>query len=278
MNLSPRALRFFQLVQVKLGLRSDETSVWRDRRSKYVVQVGETLDEIAHEQLGDSRLARLIVILNRTVVVDETSVLEEGVVLDMPAPREVKNFRNNYMQSKPRSRTGSIGVVSSELHEKPAKDTVITGEPAGPDDDVESIELGTVCRLYSIRRRPDDVQFSIKLQTGLLGSYVTIAAYESFMGKTQRLIYRRDGTCAIIDIDLPAEVAKDMAASDFMRNWQQYYDAYFLPSSNGMEKGLEAIDTENKSFEPPPDLTMLPPPTTSVNKVAFAGGTCGFGF
>ena len=240
-DLSPRALRFFQLVQSKLGLKDEKKEHWRERRTKYVVEPGETLEQIAQLQLGDKRLAGLIVILNRASVHPATNTcasIEPGMELELPAPREVRVYRNNYLKSgEPKSSSPSSSDAPDST--EPESDTVVTGDPI--EDGMSVIKVSNECRIYSINRRPEDAQFSVKLQVSLLGSYATISAYESFMGKSQRIIYRCDGTSKVMDVDLPPAVVKDMATSDFARNWQKYYDSYFLPNEIAPPPGLAAV-------------------------------------
>ncbi|MGH9551774.1 MAG: DUF7718 family protein [Terriglobales bacterium] len=221
-QLSFRANRFLSYVQKKLGLSRIETQR-PESRTRYIVQPGETLESIASESFGDTRFSDLIVTVNRAkVAIDDEgrATVESGQILDLPAPREARIYKANVLTTV---RGGCVATVHKpRLLDVPSVDRTV---PTVSDDLID--ELSEVCRLFCSVRGSHGSQFSVKLQTSILGSFVTIAAYDSMHGRASRTVYGRDGTSLQMQLDLPNHVVYDMAKRDFRRNWQRYYDLYF---------------------------------------------------
>jgi len=223
-NPSRRASRFVSYVKKRLGLDADSAQRWRERRTKHVVAFGETVEQIAKSRLGHEQFAGLIVTLNRGVIWmgdDRQPSVSPGTILELPAPAEVKVYRINFA-------VGERPKRSAPARQADLPDSTKQVPYAVPavDDGNYVVALSPACRMFVVTRGPFAAQFSVKLQTEILGTYVTIAAYESILGKTKRLLFRCDGACRQMDIELPADVAREMAKRDFERNWQRYYDQY----------------------------------------------------
>ncbi len=78
-------------------------------------------------------------------------------------------------------------------------------------DDGVITELSEACRIYSGAHGPIGTQFSVKLQASFHNGFLIIAAYESVLGRTKRITFRPDGSCAQFEVDLPSDVAVEMA-------------------------------------------------------------------
>lgn len=224
---SHRASRFVSYVKKRLGLDADNAERWSERRTKHVVAFGESIAQIAKKRLGDEQFSGLIITLNRaalSVGADGQSVFLPGTVVELPAPSEVKVYRANFAVGERPKRLAQPRQPNGAPDSTRQVSNVV---PEG-DDGNFVVALSAACRMFVATRGPFAAQFSVKLQTEILGTYVTIAAYESILGKTKRLLYRADGACRQMDIDLPADIAREMAKRDFERNWQRYYDQYLM--------------------------------------------------
>ncbi|HEY9711833.1 MAG TPA: hypothetical protein V6C72_00085, partial [Chroococcales cyanobacterium] len=80
--------------------------------------------------------------------------------------------------------------------------------------------------------------FTIRLQIELPDSHqwVTIAAYESMMGRITRRTDKSDGSRNYLDVALPAPVARQMAREDFTRNWQRYLERFLSDKSERAQR------------------------------------------
>jgi len=238
-NSSHRASRFISYVKKRLGADESGAARWSERRTKHVVAYGETVEQIAKKRLGDEQFGALIVTLNRALISfgdDGQVIVAPGTILDLPAPAEVKVYRTNFAVGyRPKRSAPAALAIRPDATKQMQKDV------PEEDDGNYVVALSQACRMFVATRGPFSAQFSVKLQTAFLGSYVTIAAYESILGKTKRLLYRSDGTCRQMDIDLPATIAKEMATRDFERNWQRYYDQYFVVATCPVTPALHPI-------------------------------------
>ncbi len=232
-NSSHRASRFVSYVKKKLGLDADNAQRWSERRTKHVVAFGETVEQIAKKRLGDEQFAGLIVTLNRAVIstgADRQPIIMPGTIVELPAPAEVKVYRANFAVGE-RPKRSALNRQVSLLPDSTKQVPYVVPEV---DDGNYVVALSPACRMFVVTRGPFAAQFSVKLQTEILGTYVTIASYESILGKTKRLLYRCDGACRQMDIELPADVAREMAKRDFERNWQRYFDQYLIQTQTVM--------------------------------------------
>jgi hypothetical protein len=220
-------------VKKKLGLDADNAQRWSERRTKHVVAFGETVEQIAKKRLGDEQFAGLIVTLNRAVIstgADRQPIIMPGTIVELPAPAEVKVYRANFAVGE-RPKRSALNRQVSLLPDSTKQVPYVVPEV---DDGNYVVALSPACRMFVVTRGPFAAQFSVKLQTEILGTYVTIASYESILGKTKRLLYRCDGACRQMDIELPADVAREMAKRDFERNWQRYFDQYLIQTQTVM--------------------------------------------
>jgi len=228
--LSRRAATFLNYVRTKLHLIPAELLERTNGRSRHNVVSGETIEKIAESYYGDARVAGLLLTINRSsVMFDERgmSSIMPNTTLILPDREEVRLYKENFLLSKNRFRRyrskPKIAVNKEFLASVASSSDEFTVQ-LEPDEHVTDLPGG--CRIYAGATGPIGTQFSVKLQASFFDSYVTIAAYESTLGRTRRIIFKRDGGSSQLDIDLPSDVAIEMAKRDFRRNWQRYYDGY----------------------------------------------------
>lgn len=235
--ISRRAYRFLAKIRKRLfGSRLDKSPLQNVNRFKYTTRPGETIDRIAKICLGDERLAGLIITINRSSIVFDgngVAVTLPGTPLDLPAMEEVRVYKENYLPSlskaspriakvKPRIAVNQNFLQNIEISPIDKFTVEVKQDPA------TIVELSEGCRMSISSVNPLQTQFSVKLQAAFFNGYMTIASYESILGQTRRVIFTSDQRSNTIEIDLPADVAVEMAKRDFHRNWKKYYDDYFL--------------------------------------------------
>ena len=192
-TLSRRAVTFLNYVRTKLHLIPSELTERTIGRSRHDVVPGETIEKIAETYYGDARVAGLLLTINRSsVIFDERgmSSIMSGTQLILPDRDEVRLYKDNFLLSKNRSRRlrskpkiavnkeflASVAVSSSD-------DFTLELEPDGHVTD-----LPGGCRIFAGASGPIGTQFSVKLQASFFEGYITIAAYESTLGRTKRII------------------------------------------------------------------------------------------
>ncbi len=227
---SERAARFARLVKGKLGLPTGHGPGEHASRFKHLVRSGETVANVARTCLGDARLEGLVVTINRSsIVIDRHGValVLPDTTLDMPCDDEVRIYRENYATAKVKVVESPKVAVNKRLLATIAMNVVdqITVET---NNESSTTQLSDGCRVFIGNQGPIGTQFSVKLQASFHSGYVTIAAYESILVRTRRVIFKPDGSCSQLDIDLPVDVAREMAKRDFQCNWKRYYDGYFF--------------------------------------------------
>jgi hypothetical protein len=96
--LTGAALRLFgdkkddKTDETKASSKVDET---KSQRRKYLIKEGDTLDSIAQEGFGDSKMAVLIAVVNSEVIAQETDphdLLQVGMSIWLPSEMEVEEF------------------------------------------------------------------------------------------------------------------------------------------------------------------------------------------
>jgi hypothetical protein len=238
---SRRAADFVQFVRRSLGLTQSAVPV--SGRCKHVVAQGETVEKISRMILGDERFAGLIITINRAkIIVDRRGVAftEPGTAIELPDQEELRIYRENFLLQRRKSSRPKVAVNKSYL-DSIAIDAVEPFTFELKDDGIVT-ELSRACRIYTGEQGPIGTQFSVKLQAAFHNGYLTIAAYESVLGRTRRITFSPDGSCSQLDVDLPSDVAIEMAKRDFQRNWKRYYDTYFLtPASVGSYRQAGAV-------------------------------------
>lgn len=114
-------------IQEKAKKEKQEKALKEDKkRTKYIVKAGDTLESIAVRKLRDARIAALIYNINKKVIPiiqingKDTVDLKEGLVLWLPSPYEVRNFKSQLMSgdvtpaSKPATADGSKEYATPE--------------------------------------------------------------------------------------------------------------------------------------------------------------------
>jgi hypothetical protein len=229
---SHRAARFLEFILDKFSvsaIRNRRRS--EDCRRKYVVCFGDTVQKVAARELGDVRFAGLVVSINRIAVkLDQHSrvAIIPGTVLELPGEEEICAYKQQFLSRNKVGPASPRMTVNREFltHLQDTKiDTTVTEQAV--DQSITQLPGGL--RIVQGSNGAIGANFTVRLQAPFFASFVTIAAYESSLGRTRRIMFNPDGSSAQLNIDLPIEIVEPMAHSDFQRNWQTYYDAYFLP-------------------------------------------------
>lgn len=231
--ISRRAYRFLAQIRKRLfRSRSDRSRANNANRFKHIVRPGETLDLIAKICLGDERLAGLIITINRSSIVFDgngVAFTAPGTPLDLPALEEVRVYRENYLPLSPRTHKMKPRMaVNQNFLQNIAISQIDKFTVEVKQDESTIVDLSDGCRMIISGNGPVQTQFSVKLQAAFFSGYMNIAAYESILGRTRRVIFKSDQKSSTLEIDLPTDVAVEMAKRDFHRNWKKYYDDYFL--------------------------------------------------
>ncbi|HEY9773585.1 MAG TPA: hypothetical protein V6C81_07220 [Planktothrix sp.] len=204
-------------------------------RRCYQVRLGETLESVALRDplIGDVQLWTLIAKINgmsTELDADGRTVakLVQGQYLVLPTTAEMAEFklldklnraageRTKVIDGKPPSPFGELFSTLQNLQRSMKSSSK-----------VES--LSDFCKLIVFRSdTAEGVVHNIKLQAWITGCWQMIASYDCTPQASTRTISRSDGKSELLRIDLPPEIAEQMATEDFRRNWHFYYNHYFI--------------------------------------------------
>jgi hypothetical protein len=199
-----------------------------DRRC-YHVRLGETLQSVALRDplMQDARLWKLLAEINGLPTeLDQqkrpVAKLARGQYLVLPTAAEVVEYRklNRFSDTTPSGRPASI-LCAPDSGVPALKNNSATGAA------VEAEKLSDICRVVTI----NGTICSIILQIQHGGRWVTVSRYDCGNLGTARSIFHQSGTVATFKVDLPMDVAIDMAKEDYRRNFNLYCEVHFSKKS-----------------------------------------------
>lgn len=195
-------------------------------RRCYRVGLGETLKSVALRDpaMQDERFWRLLASLNGLPVETDpqgnpVAHLVRGQYIVLPNQTEIAEF-----QILDRLARAAHGHSSRQRRAEDHKPIDCTPHSQGAVREWCE-DLSDYCRLV-VRQEPRG--FSVMLEANMMQRWIGLASYSTSGGRTVRSIVCPFKAVEDMTVDLPIDVAFQLAREDFRRNWHLYYNAYFI--------------------------------------------------
>jgi hypothetical protein len=189
--------KFVRQIDKSAG-RITDNSTWqgdnvRERRLKYFVKRGDTLESIAANKLGDRRFATLLLTINRDNMNTDLQsgkqvhTLKEGAVLVLPTLSELRLHREVFFGSKQGTQTSEIKEDKKPGEKQEEREPQESFKWKDEDDESDKREVGNFLKRLRIagNRRP----VSLGVMTGSTNS--NRREYHVRLGDTLRSICLR---------------------------------------------------------------------------------------
>jgi hypothetical protein len=202
-------------------------------RRCYQVRLGETLQSVALRDplMRDSHMWPLLAKINGLSQETDShgkpvTQLSRGQYMVLPTQSEIDEYRLlNRMSALVCAKSAIDCRPSVNLGQRPVFfDNGDSSSHTELDNRVQN--FSDFCRMVVSETNAMGIVFDVRLQAQVMSTWVTVASYECYSEQTMRTVCHQNGSRNKLTVDLPAEVARQMAKEDFTRNWHLYYNSY----------------------------------------------------